>query len=209
VNHSQVGEAVSEEEHIDTTRDHHEPGAPWLPGDESLPNVEDAANPKELAGNKHHQDGKEEQVKEASVFVWVYDPESSVSNDQRPNDDALVCSEETDHSSSLCARKIRRDSHQEFPPPSWQLAPEPQIFMPKTAHQMIVHHARGLHEGVTNRRAHKAKTALLQIFAHGVRFRGSSRDLFVRFPCVQLRPAPDKSPDVSIEGSEFFLDFQE
>jgi hypothetical protein len=31
--------------------------------------------------------------------------------------DALVCAEETEHSSSLCALKIRRDSYQEFPPP--------------------------------------------------------------------------------------------
>src|SRR6266849_7824467 len=90
VNHSQVGEAVSEEEQIDSTRDHREPGAPWLPGDESLPKVENATNPKKLAGNKHHQEGDEEQVKEASVLVWVYDPESSISKDQRPNDDALV-----------------------------------------------------------------------------------------------------------------------
>jgi hypothetical protein len=90
VNHSQVGEAVSEEKYIDSTRDHREPGAPWLCGDESLRNVEHATNPKKLAGNKHHQEGNEEQVKEASFLVRVYDPESSISKDQRPNDDALV-----------------------------------------------------------------------------------------------------------------------
>jgi hypothetical protein len=53
----------------------------FFPGRESLPKVEDAANPKELAGNKHHQEGDEEQIKEASVLVGVHDPEGSIRKD--------------------------------------------------------------------------------------------------------------------------------
>ena len=94
---SKAAEAVSEEEQIDNTRDDREPGAPGLPGDESLPKVEDAANPEKLAGNKHHEDGEEEQGFEAPQIARVYEQESGKSKDQQQNDDALVSSEETDH----------------------------------------------------------------------------------------------------------------
>src|SRR5712692_2132253 len=95
VSHSQVGEAVSEEEQIDSTRDHREPGAPGLSGDESLRKVDGATNPKKLAGNEHHEEREEEQVKEASLLVGVYDSEGSISKDQRPNNEALVSPWET------------------------------------------------------------------------------------------------------------------
>jgi hypothetical protein len=45
---SKAADAVSEEEQIDNTRDGRKPGAPGLPGDESFPKVEDAANPEKL-----------------------------------------------------------------------------------------------------------------------------------------------------------------
>jgi len=96
VNHSQVGEAVSEEEQTDCTHDHREPGTPGLSGDESLPKVENVTKPKKLTGNQHHHEGDEEQVKEAPILVGVYDSEGCPSKDNRPNDRALVPSEETD-----------------------------------------------------------------------------------------------------------------
>jgi hypothetical protein len=82
VNHSQVGEAVDEEEQVESTRKHREPGSPGLRGDESLSKIEGATNPKKLAGNEHHQKGDEEQVREASLLVGMYDPEGGPSNDQ-------------------------------------------------------------------------------------------------------------------------------
>ena len=58
VKQSQVGETVSEEEQINSARDHPEPGASRLAGDDPLLKVEDTANPEKLAGCEHHEDGK-------------------------------------------------------------------------------------------------------------------------------------------------------
>ena len=59
---SRAGEPESKEEQIDKTRDDREPGAPGLPGDESFGEVEDAANPENLAGDENDEDGQEQQV---------------------------------------------------------------------------------------------------------------------------------------------------
>lgn len=40
------------------------------------------------------------------------------------------------------------------------------LAVPETIHRVIVHHARGLHHRVANRRADKLETALEQILAH-------------------------------------------
>jgi hypothetical protein len=40
--------------------------------------------------------------------------------------------------------------------------------MPEASDKVIIDHARCLHERVTDRRADKAETALLEIPAHGV-----------------------------------------
>ena len=40
---------------------------------------------------------------------------------------------------------------------------------PKTIYDMIVDHARGLHVRVADRRADKLESALLQVFAQGIR----------------------------------------
>jgi hypothetical protein len=101
---SKAAEAVSEEEQIDNTRDDREPSAPGLPGDESLPKVEDTANPEELAGNKHNEDGEEEQGIEAPQLAGVYEQEGGKSKGQRENDGAFISSEETDHPCHLRGR---------------------------------------------------------------------------------------------------------
>ena len=51
--------AVDEEEQFDEAGDSREPDASGLPGDESPPKVEGAANPEKLAGNKHYEDDAE------------------------------------------------------------------------------------------------------------------------------------------------------
>ncbi len=77
-------EQIEEQIDIDKARGDRTPGAPRLTGDESFPKVEDAANPEKVAGNKHHQEGKERQVNEAPLLVGVYEQEGgSISKDQR------------------------------------------------------------------------------------------------------------------------------
>src|SRR5438445_12058006 len=90
-----------------------------------------------------------------------------------------------------------------------QLAQACQIFVPKTAHKMIVDHAGGLHERVANRRADKPESALLQIFAQGIGLRRLGGHLFVRLPRILPGASVHKSPDVGIKRSELFLYFEE
>jgi hypothetical protein len=97
VKHSQVGEAIGEEEQIDSTRDHRQPGPSGLPGDESLPNVEDAATPEKLAGNQHHEDGEEEQEIEGTHLAPTGGEPEGAKGDQRESGHALVSSENSDH----------------------------------------------------------------------------------------------------------------
>jgi hypothetical protein len=49
--------------------------------------------------------------------------------------------------------------------------------MAVAARQMVIHHADGLHEGVTDGRTDESKAALLQVLAQGVGFRGAGRNL--------------------------------
>ena len=109
VSHSRVGEAVNEEEKIDSTRDHREPGASGLPGDESLPKVEGTANPENLAGIEHHEDDVYGHFT-ACKLVGVDEREDTKSKDQQKNDhapmsdDALINCAETDHRRATRAR---------------------------------------------------------------------------------------------------------
>src|SRR5882762_3420406 len=84
-----------------------------------------------------------------------------------------------------------------------------QFRVAKTRNQVIVDHARGLHEGVANGRADEAETAFLEVFAEGVGFGGLCREPFVGFPGVLFRLAANEAPDVRVKGAEFFLNFQE
>ena len=78
VKQPQVGEAVSEEEHVHNTCDEREPCAPALPGDQSHPDVEDTANPEKLAGNQHHEDGEEEhEIERAQLAPTGGEPEGA------------------------------------------------------------------------------------------------------------------------------------
>ncbi len=71
---------------------------------------------------------------------------------------------------------------------------------------MIVHHSDSLHERITYGRANETEAAFFQIFAHGIGFGCAGRNVAQALSRIQLRLAPDKSPDVAIEGPEFFLD---
>ena len=54
--------------------------------------------------------------------------------------------------------------------------------MPEALHQMIIHHAHGLHKRIADSGSYKIEAALLQIFTHSIRMRSPRRDLAVRFP---------------------------
>ena len=73
---------------------------------------------------------------------------------------------------------------------------------------MIVHHACGLHKCVANRGADETESALLQILAHGVRFRGSRRYTPWAAPRLPQRFPAGELPDVCVEAAEFALHFQ-
>lgn len=67
----QGAEVVKEEKEIDKARDDRKKSAPGLPGKESFPEVEDAANSEKLAGNKHYQNCEEAQVNGTPELVRV------------------------------------------------------------------------------------------------------------------------------------------
>ncbi len=52
---------------------------------------------------------------------------------------------------------------------------------------MVIDHADGLHEGVTDGGADEAEAALLEVLAEGIRFRCGGRDLRHRLKAVRLR----------------------
>jgi len=91
-------DVVSEEEQADHSRDGRKPGAPGLPGDESFPETDEAANPEKLAGNQDHEDGGEEQEKEGPLPP-IGDERQRAKSNPREKDHAraLVSFEETDH----------------------------------------------------------------------------------------------------------------
>src|SRR5215470_2588086 len=64
---------------------------------------------------------------------------------------------------------------------------------------MVVHHADGLHESITNRRPDEPKTVRPQIGRQGVRHTGARRDPPRRSPAVLDRLAVHKMPDVSLQ----------
>ena len=77
--------------------------------------------------------------------------------------------------------------------------------MPEALHQMVIHHADGLHEGVANRASYKPKVSPLQLFAHGIRLKRAGGNVFHRLPSVLLGMPFNKLPDELIEATEFIL----
>src|SRR5882724_2311479 len=79
----------------------------------------------------------------------------------------------------------------------------------KAAGNMVVGQPAGLHEGVTDRRAHEAEPTLLQLLAHRVRLRRGGGDIPHRPPDAAQRAAADEPPDVPVERAELLLDAQQ
>ena len=76
--------------------------------------------------------------------------------------------------------------------------------MPEARHQMIVDHADGLHMRVDDRAADEFEAALLEVFAQGVGFFGSGRQIFHARKTILDRQAADETPNVFVECAEFF-----
>jgi hypothetical protein len=107
----------------------------------------------------------------------------------------------------LPARKHQGTRVVPLPSPPRTLSSQ-QLSMTVTAHQVIVHQARGLHERITDGRPNEAEPSLQQILAQGDRKRGFCRYLFVRFPTVLDWFAPYKIPHVRVKAPVLFLDAQ-
>src|SRR5580704_15466551 len=76
----------------------------------------------------------------------------------------------------------------------------------ETITRMVVDHAGGLHEGVTDCGADESEAATPQVFAHGVRFWREYRDALRFAPIDFLWEAADELPDVVVEAPELLLD---
>src|SRR3989442_1365599 len=74
---------------------------------------------------------------------------------------------------------------------------------------MVVHHANGLHERVANGRPNESEASSSKLLAHNLRLSRGRRNLAERVELVPDWSAADKSPDVIVEGTEFFPGCQE
>jgi hypothetical protein len=70
--------------------------------------------------------------------------------------------------------------------------------MPEAFHQVIVNHAGGLHERVTDGRSDKAEATLREVLAQGVRLRRASGHVFQAAPVVLAGAADDELPYVPL-----------
>ena len=77
--------------------------------------------------------------------------------------------------------------------------------MPKTIRRVVVHHADGLHQGVTNLCADEIEAAFAQVFAHDVGFIAPAGNILESFPAVLDRLPANESPEVTVKAAEFFL----
>ena len=79
------------------------------------------------------------------------------------------------------------------------------MLVPKASHQMIVDHADGLHVRVHDRAADKLEAALLEVFAEGVGFLGSCRQVLHTREPILNRLAAHETPNVLVKRAKFFL----
>src|SRR6516164_1456165 len=77
--------------------------------------------------------------------------------------------------------------------------------VPETPDQVIVDHAHGLHEGVTDGASHELEAPPLQGLAHGIRFRRLGRHFHDRPPRVLLRLTAYEPPNVCVKSAELVL----
>jgi len=81
--------------------------------------------------------------------------------------------------------------------------------MSEAIRDMVVYHAHGLHEGVTNCWPHELESPAPQVFAHGLGLRRTGGDIGQPGPGVLNGPSLHELPDIMVKGSELFLYLQE
>jgi hypothetical protein len=74
---------------------------------------------------------------------------------------------------------------------------------------MIVNHPYRLHEGIADHRSYELETPPLEVYSHSLRDQRLCRHLRQGFKLVIDRLPPYETPDISIEGTELFLDLKE
>ncbi len=79
------------------------------------------------------------------------------------------------------------------------------IYLPvaKAIYRVIVDHAHGLHERITNGAPDKLESAFFQILAHRVRLWGMCRDFAMGSPAIVFWFTIDELPDVAVKRPEF------
>src|SRR5690348_5604252 len=75
--------------------------------------------------------------------------------------------------------------------------------------EMVVHHAHGLHEGVTDGRPHEAEAPLRERRAHRVRLAGAGGEIAQRAPVELLGLPTHEAPEKIAERAVFFLEVEE
>src|SRR3954467_10436080 len=74
-----------------------------------------------------------------------------------------------------------------------------------TPNDMVIHHAGGLHERITNRGTDEGESALLERLAHRVRLGSGRGDAVAWLQPVDDRCAAHKLPDEPVETATFLL----
>lgn len=95
-----------------------------------------------------------------------------------------------------------------FERPARHLFPCPELLVTEAADQVIVYHADGLHECVTDCGPHKSETPSFQVLTHRFRFGAPARDLLRMSPLVLYRFSAHKLPNVRVITSKLILHIQ-
>jgi hypothetical protein len=82
------------------------------------------------------------------------------------------------------------------------------LFIPKTANDMIVYNAGGLHVGIHNYAAQKPESPLFHVRRNFVRQLRSGRQLRKAFPFSGYLFTLGKTPDIGRKTAKLFLNFQ-
>src|SRR5262245_965630 len=83
------------------------------------------------------------------------------------------------------------------------------LMISEAFYDMVVDHPSGLHMSIYNCGTHKFESALYQVFAESLGFRGLCGNLSYRLPRIFDLAAPYKLPDIPVKSPEFTLSFQE
>src|SRR5450631_1207746 len=130
-------------------------------------------------------------------WKWWYGP--------RPGIDRVTCPSRPSPRWTTAARKFAASSFGVLSRPCCRLvskrpacleAANP-LAVAEALHEMVVHHSRGLHEGVTDGGPDEGEACLSQSGGHGSAFLGLGRDLPSRPTVIHPRLAIDEAPQVA------------